>query len=521
MEAPKWFQTESDCEAIIFAYLKYVSMYVTSSSRTDDKIKNAISNMCNSLDGIYGFLLIDYQNDFFLAARDPIGVNPLFMGISHETIGFASEIKPFKEINVFHPGMFKVSEVSGGSAVFGNISSKLPQHAHIIISPPIHYRWWKLLDDVPSTELVKPKFSNLYESVFKVREILFKSVYKRLMSNVPYAVLLSGGLDSSIIAAITAKLNAKRIHTYSIGFRGSSDVINANIMAEHINSIHTTIYLEDCIDWHLENNDSSIKTTPVILDCIRNAVKYIETFDVATIRSSIPMMLMAQKIKDDGFKMVLDGDGSDEIFAGYEYFQYAPDADQLHAECVRKVKSLCRYDCKRANHAMMSASIECRCPYLDIDLIKYVMQQIDPKNKLWKKTKDLTINNINVAPTSIEKWILRMAFSDMLPESILLRSKVQFSVGCGNLLIERIVSCANELIGDDEFAHCKDTYPIKTPLSKEALLYRKIFDSVFEPDMHTIVSYEPSLNCSSIHVLDWFKAVGINTDTIDPCGLTW
>jgi len=517
---PGWFKTQSDCEAILFAYEHFMKNNVNSCYDLE-----SANNMLNSLDGIFGFLLIDYQNDFFIAARDPLGVNPLFMGVDEHSdlIGFSSEVKPFVTINKYYKHSkksksFKLKEIEGGHCVFGSISKCKNFTVH---------KWWNTLDDYSH------KNDDVYESIGSnigaVRKLLIKSVEKRLMADVPYAILLSGGLDSSILSAIAAKLNAPApIHTYSVGFKGSSDIVNAELMAQHIGSIHHPVYLDDIFKPMAENES----TESILFKFIEKAIYYIETFDVATIRSGIPMMIVADKIKKDGFSMVLDGDGSDEIFAGYEYFQYAPNSQELALECIRKVKSLCHYDCKRANHAMMSAGVECRCPYLDRELVAYAMNNINPKSKVWKKA-----NNSNTSDNSngfgkfadidqskpietdrlcIEKWILRMAFGDMLPDAIFSRSKVQFSVGCGNSLINMIMDIADKWVTDEEFANAADKFPVKTPLSKEAMMYRKLFNKIFEEETESIVAYEPSLNCSTAKVLDWFKLANITK--LDPCG---
>ena len=469
------YKTGSDCEVIIALSREYFAGRMTAPHAID------------LLDGIFAF--VTCYGDRFIAARDPIGVNPLFYGTSIDgSIVFASEAKVFTVLRGY-----TVKEFPAGHYMTENMDGPV--------------QWYTTLNrsDIPK-KVPDP---------FIIRHLLTTSVNKRLMADVPFGVLLSGGLDSSLIASIAARTMKKLgsvIHTFSIGMENAPDLIAARTVAAHIGSIHHEFVI----------------TRDDVIGCINDAVWHVETFDVATVRSAIPMILMSRKIKELGFKMVLDGDGSDEIFAGYEYNKYAPDATQLHKESLRKVKSLSRYDCKRANHATMAGGVECRCPFLDKALVDYVMNECDPKYKMFvvgasSSTQSITppTTQPTTPPFHIEKYILRKAFADggWLPESILMRSKVQFSAGCGNELINSLIAYGNQNVSDDEWQNAALTFPFKTPLSREAYYYRKIFESKFGPDFVDIVSYERSLNCSTAEAICWFPEE--IRSCMDPCGIAF
>jgi asparagine synthase (glutamine-hydrolysing) len=330
----------------------------------------------------------------------------------------------------------------------------------------------------------------------RIRELVVASVTKRMMADVPFGTLLSGGLDSSIVSAIVARLlpEPSLLHTFAVGLANCSDILAARKVAAMIGSTHHEIVI----------------TVSDVLGCIRDAIWHVESFDVATIRSAIPMMLMAREISKLGFRMVMGGDGADELFAGYAYFKYAPGADELHAECVRKVLTLSRYDCKRGNHAMMAGSVEYRCPYLDKALVRYVMTEIAAKSKMHLGTD---------GSKKIEKYILRKAFEGWLPSEIIWREKVQFSAGCGDDLIGSLIRHAGEVVTDDEFALRGLKYSVMTPLTKEAYMYRQIFCELFGETFTGIVTYVPSLNCSTLEAREWFPESVRNC--LDPCGVSF
>lgn len=469
------FKTQSDCEAILPLFQKYLE---GSRFTCVDVVKN--------LDGVFGFVAIDENTGQFIIARDAIGVMPLFYAENDDYMVISSEIKSIVELVKYKVGSFRPIEVKPGTIMEGNLASENIPFAIKTI------KWWNDLSKCSHKIRADP---------VRIRELMFNAVSKRMMSDVPFGVLLSGGLDSSVVAACANQLREKRvedgspawypqIHTFSIGMEDSSDLIAAKKVAKHLGTVHHEFVI----------------TKKDVVDAIQECVVFVETYDVATIRSSIPMYLLAKAVRHMGFKMVLNGDGSDEIFAGYEYFQYAPDGKQLHEECVRKVEGLSRYDCKRANHAMMAGSIECRCPFLDLDLVKYVMCDIDPTDKMFGGSAH-----------NIEKHILREAFKDLLPDEIIARSKIQFSVGCGDSLINGIIEHATDTVADDVWDLRKSRFPYQTPLTKEAYLYRILFENEFHYDGAGTVTYEPSLNCSTKNVIEWFPAE--IRGCLDPCGV--
>lgn len=438
------FKTKSDCEVIIPLFQKYGPEFM-------DKIN-----------GVFGFALYDVDQDRYFIARDHLGIIPLYMGWDKAgTFYIASELKALEphcsKIELFPPG-------------------------HYLDSREGEIKKWYERDWMDYENIGKnpPDISEL-------REALEKAVHRQLMTDVPYAVLLSGGLDSSIISAVVKKYSEKRIesgdkekawypqlHSFATGLEGSPDLAAARKVAEHIGTIHHEV----------------IFTIQEGIDAIRDVIYYLESYDITTIRSSTPMYLMARAIKAMGIKVVLSGEGSDEIFGGYLYFHKAPDAEEFHKETVRKLDLLHMYDCLRVNKSLASWGIEGRVPFLDKEFLDFAMR-LNPKDKMSSKER-------------IEKWVLRKAFDSYLPESIAWRQKEQFSDGVGYSWIDTLKQLAEEKVSDTEFANAKDYFPINTPTNKEEFMYRMIFTEHFPSDEAArSVPSLPSVACSSPAALEW------------------
>jgi asparagine synthase (glutamine-hydrolysing) len=455
LNIPYEFQTRSDCEVIIPLY------------------KEKGVDFIDEINGIFAFVLYDSTRNTYLVARDHIGICPLFTGYDENgNFYVASEMKALvevcKKIDVFPPGSYLDSAQ-------GEIKK-------------YYTRNWRSYVSVQNNEF-KPEL---------LRSVLESAVHRQLMSDVPYGVLLSGGLDSSIIAAIAAKFAAKRIetndaqdawwprlHTFAIGLTGSPDLAAAREVSRHINSVHH--------EFHYTISEG--------LDALPDVIYHIESYDVTTVRASTPMYLMARKIKAMGVKMVLSGEGSDEIFGGYLYFHKAPNAQSFHEETVRKLDRLHLYDCLRANKSMAAWGVEARVPFLDKEVIDLVMN-IDARVKMCGKGR-------------IEKFILRETFADLLPASIVKRQKEQFSDGVGYSWIDSLKDLANREISDQMMQNAKFKFPVNTPQSKEEYFYRRIFAEHF-PDqiVASCVMGGPSVACSTPEALEWDKKFKI----IDPSG---
>jgi len=441
------FQTNSDCEIILALY----------SEKGIDFI--------DDLNGIFGFVLYDENNDEYLVARDHMGIIPLYMGWDkHGTFYISSELKALEgicnKIEVFPPGHYLSSKEGG-----------LKQW---------YTRDWMYYDNVKDNE------TNLDH----LQSALEKAVHRQLMSDVPYGVLLSGGLDSSITSALAKKYSKKRIesndekaawypqlHSFAVGLKGSPDLKAAKKVADHIDSIHHEITF----------------TIQEGLDAIRDVIYHLETYDVTTIRASTPMYLMARVIKSMGIKMVLSGEGADEIFGGYLYFHKAPNAEEFHNETVRKLEKLYQYDCLRANKSLAAWGIEGRVPFLDKEFIDVAMR-LNPNDKMIKSDK-------------MEKWVLRKSFEKYLPESVAWRQKEQFSDGVGYNWIDSLKELVEKKISNEMFNNAKFTFPFQTPMSKEEYFYRSIFEEHFpsETSAKTVPSV-PSVACSTPIALEWDKA---------------
>ena len=441
------FQTESDCEVILALY--------------QEKGVDFLDDM----NGIFGFAIYDVEKDEYFIARDHMGIIPLYIGWDQNgTFYVASELKALEgvctKIELFPPGHY-MSSTDG----------KFVQW---------YSRDWTDYDAVKDNET----------SIAEVKEALEAAVHRQLMSDVPYGVLLSGGLDSSVVSAIAKKYSQKRIesddekdawypqlHSFAVGLEGSPDLAAAKKVADHIGTVHHEIKF----------------TIQEGLDAIKDVIYNIETYDITTIRSSTPMYLMARVIKSMGIKMVLSGEGADEIFGGYLYFHKAPNAKEFHEETVRKLDKLHMYDCLRANKSLAAWGIEGRVPFLDKEFIDVAMR-INPKDKM--------ING-----ERMEKWVVRKAFEEMIPESVAWRQKEQFSDGVGYSWIDTLKELVEKEVTDDQMASAKFRYPIQTPINKEEYYYRAIFEDHFPSDTAALsVPQEPSVACSTKIALEWDEA---------------
>ena len=439
------FLTQSDCEVILALY------------RRDGK------NFLEKLNGIFAFALYDEDNDAYLIGRDHMGIVPLYMGWDKNgSFYVASELKSLEGV------CNKIEEFLPGHFLYSKDGQELQQW---------YTRDWIDFDNVKDNET----------DISAIRKGLEEAVHRQLMSDVPYGVLLSGGLDSTIIAAVTAKFARQRIesgdtqeawyprlHSFAVGLEGSPDLAAARKAADHIGSVHHEIKY----------------TVQEGLDAIKDVIYHLETYDVTTIRASTPMYLLARVIKSMGIKMVLSGEGSDELFGGYLYFHKAPSAQAFHEETVRKLGKLHLYDCLRANKSLMAWGIEGRVPFLDKEFMDVAMT-INPKDKM-------------ITPERMEKWVLRKAFEDLLPESIAWRQKEQFSDGVGYSWIDTLKQVAEDEVTDEMMANAKFRFPINTPMSKEEYRYRTIFESHFPSDSAaSCVPSVPSVACSTPVALEW------------------
>jgi len=438
------FQTKSDCEVILALY------------------KQKGASFLNELNGIFGFALYDNANDTYLIARDHMGIIPLYMGWDQDgTFYVASELKALEgvcsKIELFPPGHYLDSKV-------GEIKSW-------------YQRDWMEYDMVKENET----------DIKLLRTALEEAVHRQLMSDVPYGVLLSGGLDSSITSAIAKKYAEKRIesddkdaawwpqlHSFATGLENSPDLAAAQKVADHLGTIHHEIKF----------------TIQEGIDAIRDVIYHLETYDITTIRASTPMYLMARAIKAMGIKMVLSGEGADEIFGGYLYFHKAPSAKEFHEETVRKLDKLHMYDCLRANKSLAAWGIEGRVPFLDKAFMDIAMN-INPSDKM--------ING-----ERMEKWILRKAFEDLLPKSVVWRQKEQFSDGVGYSWIDTLKELVEKEVTGKQLANAHLKFPIQTPTSKEEFYYRSIFAEYFPSEAAAkSVPSVPSVACSTPTALEW------------------
>ena len=441
------FQTGSDCEVILALY------------------KEKGVNFLEELNGIFAFALYDIERDEYLIARDHIGIIPLYIGKDNDGLLYVS------------------SELKALEGVCDDIEPFLPGHYYWSREGKMH-RWYQR--DWMEYDAVKENKS----SVNELHDALEAAVQRQLMCDVPYGVLLSGGLDSSVISAIAKKYSAMRIetdnqsaawwpqlHSFAVGLKGAPDLAKAKEVADHIGTVHHEI------NYTIQEG----------LDAIRDVIYYIETYDVTTVRASTPMYLLARVIKSMGIKMVLSGEGADEIFGGYLYFHKAPDAKAFHDETVRKLGKLYQYDCLRANKSLAAWGVEGRVPFLDKDFIDVAMR-LNPTDKM-------------CPGSTIEKKIVREAFADMLPESVAWRQKEQFSDGVGYSWIDTLKAITSEAVSDEQMLHAAERFPINTPLNKEEYYYRSIFEEHFPSKSAALsVPQEASVACSTAIALEWDKA---------------
>ncbi|MBB5225475.1 asparagine synthase B [Treponema ruminis] len=463
------FLTGSDCEAIIPLYKKY-------------RESGNFAEMIEKLSGIFAFALYDSENDVYLISRDEIGVIPLYQGWDK-----AGRYYVASELKALEGDCQTIEEFPNGHFLYSK-SGKVERW---------YKRDWETFDAVKnSPKATDEKGEVINPSVIeKVRNGLESAVKAQLMSDVPYGVLLSGGLDSSIIAAITQKFSKKRVetdskeaawwpqlHSFAVGLEGSPDLIAAQKAADYIGTVHHEVHF----------------TIQEALDALPDVIYHIETYDITTVRASTPMYLLARVIKSMGIKMVLSGEGSDELFGGYLYFHKAPNAQEFHEELVRKMSKLHLYDCLRANKSLMAWGVEGRVPFLDKDFIDIAMR-LNPSDKMNIKLAD--------GKQRMEKWILRKAFEDLLPESIAWRQKEQFSDGVGYNWIDTLKKMTEEKVSDAEFARRENRFPVNPPKTKEEYYYREIYSRLFPSDSAArCVPHEAGVACSTAKALEWDAA---------------
>jgi asparagine synthase (glutamine-hydrolysing) len=423
-------KTKSDCEVIMHLW--------------EDNVRE--NKLLETLDGVYAFVIYNKNTGECFVTRDAIGVVPLYYGYGYDgSIAFASEMKALEGL------VGTVKEFPPGAYYDGSTFC-------------------------PSTQIFRMRTDGEISTKEYQREVLARlaeATRKRLMSDVEYGVLLSGGIDSSIIAAIATAATGKKLKTFCIGLEDSEDSVHATKMAKHIGSEHYSFHYTKEKGW----------------DAIREVIYHLETFDVTTIRAGAPLFLLARRIRALGIKMVLSGEGSDELFGGYLYFHNASCREDFHDETVRKVQNLHRYDCLRANKAMAAFGVECRVPFLDRDFVNYVIGGIDPAAKMPKD--------------GYEKWLLRDAYENVLPEEIAWRRKEQFSDGVGHGWIDFLKQKTDKECGH-LMKRAKEFFPNATPKTSEAFYYRMIFDAMFKTPgaVHT-VPYEDSCACSSGIAAKW------------------
>ncbi len=463
------FQTGSDCEVILALY------------------REKGSNFLEDLSGIFAFVLYDEEKDEFLIARDPIGVIPLYIGYDSDgKVYVASELKALEgqceRYEPFLPGHYYWS---------GNPGMKR-----------YYKRDWFSYDAVKDNTV----------SVTAIHDALIDAVRRQLMSDVPYGVLLSGGLDSSVISAIAEKFSEHRIendsktraywprlHSFAVGLKGAPDLAKAKMVADHIGTVHHEI------NYTIQEG----------LDAIRDVIYFIETYDVTTVRASTPMYLLARVIKSMGIKMVLSGEGADEIFGGYLYFHKAPSAKDFHEETVRKLGKLYLYDCLRANKSLSAWGVEGRVPFLDKEFLDVAMRT-NPEAKMCGPKKSGISGKSGKSGFEIEKRIVREAFADMLPSEVAWRQKEQFSDGVGYSWIDTLKNYTSRVVSDEQMAHAAERFPVNPPKNKEEYYYRSIFAEHFPSDSAArSVPSEASVACSTAVALEWDAAFkGMN----DPSG---
>ena len=447
LSIPYTFKTESDCEVILALYKEHGKAFL------------------DHLNGIFAFALYDSKTNEFLIARDHMGIIPLYMGWDqYGTFYVGSELKSLEgvcsKIELFPPGHLLTNNLEEPEQWYN--------------------RDWMSYDAVAENTT----------SIEELRAALEAAVKRQLMSDVPYGVLLSGGLDSSVTSAVAKKYAEMRVesndeqaawwprlHSFAVGLEGSPDLAAAQKVADQIGTVHHEIKF----------------TIQEGLDAIRDVIYHLETYDITTIRASTPMYLMARVIKSMGIKMVLSGEGADELFGGYLYFHKAPSAQDFHEETVRKLSKLHMYDCLRANKSLAAWGIEGRVPFLDKEFIDVAMR-LNPKDKMAGNGK-------------IEKYVVRKAFEDYLPQEVAWRQKEQFSDGVGYSWIDTLKEVVDQEVSDDQMDNAHFRFPIQPPQTKEEYYYRSIFESHFPSDAAALsVPQEPSVACSTQIALEWDEA---------------
>ncbi|WP_434502974.1 asparagine synthase B [Prevotella sp.] len=441
------FQTGSDCEVILALY------------------REKGIDFLEDINGIFAFALYDAEKDEFLIARDPMGVIPLYIGYDNDgKVYVASELKALEgncdRYEVFLPGHY-----------YSSREGKMTRY---------YTRDWMDYDNVKDNTA----------SVKEIHDGLENAVKRQLMSDVPYGVLLSGGLDSSVISAVAEKYSQNRVedngstkawwpqlHSFAVGLKNAPDLAKAKLVADHIGTVHHEI------NYTIQEG----------LDAIRDVIYFIETYDVTTVRASTPMYLLARVIKSMGIKMVLSGEGADEIFGGYLYFHKAPSAKAFHEETVRKLSKLYMYDCLRANKSLAAWGVEGRVPFLDKEFLDIAMRT-NPEAKM-------------CPGQTMEKKIVREGFADMLPAEVAWRQKEQFSDGVGYSWIDTLKKITSDQVSDEQMEHAEERFPINPPRNKEEYYYRSIFAEHFPSDSAALsVPSVPSVACSTPEALAWDEA---------------
>ncbi|WP_018464860.1 asparagine synthase B [Segatella paludivivens] len=441
------FQTGSDCEVILALY------------------REKGIDFLEDISGIFAFALYDAEKDEFLIARDPMGVIPLYIGYDDDgKVYVASELKALEgncdRYEVFLPGHY-----------YSSREGKMKRY---------YTRDWMDYDNVKDNKA----------SVKEIHDGLEDAVKRQLMSDVPYGVLLSGGLDSSVISAVAEKFSQNRVedngstkawwprlHSFAVGLKNAPDLAKAKLVADHIGTVHHEI------NYTIQEG----------LDAIRDVIYFIETYDVTTVRASTPMYLLARVIKSMGIKMVLSGEGADEIFGGYLYFHKAPSAKAFHEETVRKLSKLYMYDCLRANKSLAAWGVEGRVPFLDKEFLDIAMRT-NPEAKM-------------CPGQTMEKKIVREGFADMLPAEVAWRQKEQFSDGVGYSWIDTLKKITSDQVSDEQMEHAEERFPINPPRNKEEYYYRSIFAEHFPSDSAALtVPSVPSVACSTAEALAWDEA---------------
>ena len=478
------FQTGSDCEVILSLYreMRADTDFATLIYQGEDAVHSRICQMLEQLNGIFAFALYDVERDEFLIARDPIGVIPLYIGYDKDgKVMVASELKALEgqcdHYEPFLPGHYYYSKTPGMKRYY---TRDWFEYATM-------QKKYQIDDNQKATRQLAEAEPQEKAAVAEIHDALEASVKRQLMSDVPYGVLLSGGLDSSVISAIAEKYSTTRVenggetkaywprlHSFAVGLKGAPDLAKARLVAEHIGTVHHEI------NYTIQEG----------LDAIRDVIYFIETYDVTTVRASTPMYLLARVIRSMGIKMVLSGEGADEVFGGYLYFHKAPDAKAFHEETVRKLGKLYMYDCLRANKSLAAWGIEGRVPFLDKEFLDVAMGM----NPVLKMCPDKTI----------EKKVVREAFTDLLPEEVAWRQKEQFSDGVGYSWIDTLKQITASAVSDEQMAHAAERFPINPPQNKEEYYYRSIFAEHFPSDSAArSVPSVPSVACSTAEALAW------------------